>query len=110
MVIMMEEDNSIFFAVGDALVYLAEPIHKKYSTISIWGYPFSMYVSYDRFFNPLPLYAPVHILYDHFPIPPVALVLNGQPISQPKKQIRTFGRDFSKPCCGKELSKHLCEA
>ena len=52
MVIMMEEDNNIFFAGGDALVYLTKPIHKKYSTISIFGYPFSMYVSYDRFFNP----------------------------------------------------------
>ena len=110
MVIMMEEDNNIFFAGSDAVVYLAKPIHKKYSTISIWGYPFSKHVSYDRFFNPLPLYAPVHILYDHSPISPVAFVLNGQPISLPKKQIRTFGRDFSKPCCGKELSKHLHEA
>ena len=29
---MMEENNDIFLADGDALVYFAEPIHKKYST------------------------------------------------------------------------------
>ena len=34
---MMEE---IFLAVGDALVYLAGPMHKKYSTTIAWGYPF----------------------------------------------------------------------
>ena len=28
----MEENNDIFFAGRDALVYLAEPMHKKYST------------------------------------------------------------------------------
>ena len=29
---MMEEKNYIFLAGGDALVYLAEPMHKKDST------------------------------------------------------------------------------
>ena len=28
----MEGNNEIFLAGGDALVYLAEPVHKKYST------------------------------------------------------------------------------
>ena len=28
----MEENNNIFLAGGDALVYLAEPMYKKYST------------------------------------------------------------------------------
>ena len=49
----MEENSDIFLADGDALVYLAEPVHKKYFTTFIWGHPFSMYVSYNRFFNPI---------------------------------------------------------
>ena len=28
----MEENNDIFLVSGDALVFLAEPIHKKYFT------------------------------------------------------------------------------
>ena len=42
---MMEENNDIFLADGDALVYLAGPMHKKYSTEFVWGHPFSTYVS-----------------------------------------------------------------
>ena len=49
---MMEENNDIFFAGGGALVYLAEPMYKKYSATFVWGNLFSTYVSYDRFFNP----------------------------------------------------------
>ena len=48
----MMEENNIFLAGGDALVYLAGPVHKKYSTTFVWGHPFSSYVSYDRFSNP----------------------------------------------------------
>ena len=48
---MMEESNDIFVAGGDALVYLAGPMHKKYSTTFIWGHPFSTYISYDQFFK-----------------------------------------------------------
>ena len=52
---MMEENNDIFLAGGDALVYLAVPMHKKYSTTLVWGHPFSTYVFQDEFFNlPLP--------------------------------------------------------
>ena len=54
---MMEENNDIFLAGGDALVYLAEAMHKKYSTKFVWGHPLSTYVPYDQFFNPSP---PVH--------------------------------------------------
>ena len=43
-VIMMEENNDIFLAGGDALVYLTVPMHKKYSTIFVWSHPFSSYV------------------------------------------------------------------
>ena len=50
----MEENNDIFIAGSAVLVYLAEPMHKKYSTTFVWGHPFSMYVSYDRFFTPSP--------------------------------------------------------
>ena len=38
----MEENNIILLVGGDALVYLTVPMHKKYSTIFVWG----------RFFNP----------------------------------------------------------
>ena len=51
---MMGETNDIFLVAGDALVYLTEPMHKKYSTKLFWGNPFSTYVSYDRFFNSPP--------------------------------------------------------
>ena len=56
---MMEENNDISLGGGDALVYLTGPMHKKYSTTSVWGHPFSTYGSYDRLFNPPPflLYA-----------------------------------------------------
>ena len=40
-VIMMEENNDIFLAGGDALVYLAVPMHRKYSTTFVWRHPFS---------------------------------------------------------------------
>ena len=47
---MMAEYN-IFLAGGDALMYLAEPIHQKHSTF-VWNHPFSTCVSsYDQFFN-----------------------------------------------------------
>ena len=42
---MMEENNDIFLASGDALLYLAGPMHKKYSAKFIWDHPFSKYVS-----------------------------------------------------------------
>ena len=82
----MEENNDIFYTGSEALVYLAEPMHKKYSTAFSWGHPLSTYVSDDWYFNPLPLYAPVHILDDSPSIPPVAFVLNRWPISQPKNK------------------------
>ena len=45
---MMEENNNIFLAGGNALVYLAIPLHKKYSVTLVWGNSFSMYISYDK--------------------------------------------------------------
>ena len=37
-IIKLEENNDIFLAGGDALVFLAEPMHKKYSTTFVWGH------------------------------------------------------------------------
>ena len=34
----MEENNYIFLGGGDALVSLAEPVHKKYSTTFVWDH------------------------------------------------------------------------
>ena len=47
----MEENSDIFLAGGDALVYFARPVHKKFSTTFGWGHPFSTYVSLNQFFN-----------------------------------------------------------
>ena len=52
---MMEENKNTFLTGGDALVNLAEFMHKKYSTTFVWVHPFSMYVSYARFFSALPI-------------------------------------------------------
>ena len=45
-----------------------------------------MYASYDQFFNPLPVQAPVYILDDSLTISLVTYVLNGWPVSQPKNK------------------------
>ena len=74
---MMGETNDIFLVAGDALVYLTEPMHKKYST---------KYYLMTDFSTPLLLYAPVHNFDDLPSIPSVAHVLNGRPISQPKNK------------------------
>ena len=51
----MEQNNDIFLAAGDALVYLSGPIHKKYSTTFVCSHPSSTCLSYDWYFNLLPL-------------------------------------------------------
>ena len=60
----MGETNDIFLTGGDALVYLTETMHNKYSTKFVWGYPLVRTYLMTDFSTPLPLYAPVHIL-DH---------------------------------------------
>ena len=42
---MMEENKEIFLGSGDDLVYLAEPLYKKYTATFAWGHLFSTYVS-----------------------------------------------------------------
>ena len=42
---MKEENNDIFLAGGDALVYLARQMNKKHSTTFVWDHSFSIYVS-----------------------------------------------------------------
>ena len=49
---MMEENNDISLAGGDAIVYLAIPMDKKYSTTFVWDHLFSALVSQDKFFKP----------------------------------------------------------
>ena len=51
----MEKSNDIFFGGGYALVHLAAPILKKYSTTFVWEHSFSRYVFYDGYFNTPPL-------------------------------------------------------
>ena len=50
----MEEHNDIFLAGGDALVYLAIPMHKIFHNICL-AHPFSTYVSWTDFPTPSPL-------------------------------------------------------
>ena len=52
---IMEENNDIFVAGGDALVYLAGTMHTKYFTTFVWGYSFSAYIFYDQSFTPTPV-------------------------------------------------------
>ena len=62
----MEENNDIFIAGGNALVYLTESMHKK---AFVWGHSLSTYLPYDQSFNLLFLFTPVHILIDPPPFP-----------------------------------------
>ena len=50
----MGKNKDFFFAGGDALVYLAKPMLKKYSTKLLLGNQFSTHVSYERLFNSPP--------------------------------------------------------
>ena len=43
---MMEVNNDVLLAGADALVYLAKPMHKEYSTTFVWGHLFSTYIPY----------------------------------------------------------------
>ena len=69
---MTEENNDIFVAGGDALVYLAELMHKKYSASFVWDHPLITYISYERRVNPLSSVPS---------IPPVVYVLNEWTVS-----------------------------
>ena len=72
----MEEYNDIFLAGGDALVYLTEPMRKKYSTKLVWGHPFSTYIFYDLFFNsPFPVRTCKHLGWPPRPFPQLRMYL-----------------------------------
>ena len=51
----MEENSNIFLVSGDALVYLADQMHEKYSTKLFWVYPFNTHLSYDSYNSPSPV-------------------------------------------------------
>ena len=51
-ILVMMEENDIFFVGGDDSIYLAKLMHKKYSTKFVWGLSFAAYASYDQFFKP----------------------------------------------------------
>lgn len=94
---MVEENNDIILVGGDALIYLAEIMRKKYSTAFAWSHPFSTYLSYDRFFKRLSLYASVHILDDQAPLPspfPQLRTYLWMAYFSTRKQIRTFENHF----------------
>ena len=54
---MMEENNDIFLAGGDALVHLAVPMHKKYSTNFFWAIHLVRTMLVPIFQPPASLYA-----------------------------------------------------
>ena len=83
----MEENSLIFLAGGDALVCLAEPMHEKYSTKFVWGYPFSTYVPYDQFFNcPSPIYTCTHFGWLPSPFPQLpSYLMDGLFLNQKNK-------------------------
>ena len=83
---MIKENNDLFLADGDALGYLAKPVHKKYSTKLFWAIHLVRTYLLTEFLTALPLHAPLHIFDDLPSIPPAAYVLNGCPISQPKNK------------------------
>ena len=78
----MEESDDIVFAGGDALVYLAKPMHKKRFD---WGIHFVRNILWP-ILQPLPTVRTC----THFGWPPsillAAYVFNGWPISQPKSK------------------------
>ena len=79
--------------------------NKKFSTTFVWGHPFSKYVSYDQFFNPLPrgrICMHLGLPLSSPSIPLVAYVLSGWPISQLKKHsniVFTFKNRRKKNSC-----------
>ena len=82
---MMKENNNIFLAGSNAIVYLTKPVYKGYSTTFVWDHPFNTYVSYDQFFNPC---SPNTHLYTFWmtPLHSPICIHNGCLISQPKNK------------------------
>ena len=82
----MEEYVDVFIADSDALVYLAEPKHKKFRQNYFGAIHFVRTYLITNFSTPLPLWAPVNNFNDLPSISPVAYVRNIWPISQPKNK------------------------
>ena len=80
---MIEENNNIFLGGSNALVYLAELMHKKYSTKFVWGYLVRTYLV-TNFSTSLPLYVPVHMI--PLMTPCAVHILNGWLLFQPKNK------------------------
>ena len=85
----MEENNDIFLAGSNTLMYFGKPMYKKDSTTFASAHLLSTYISDDKFFNPSP---PVHI-FTHFGwLPPFfqlrTYLMDGLFLNQ--KQIRTL--------------------
>ena len=97
---MMEKTNDTFFPSVDALMYLVGPVHKKHSTTFVLGHPSSTYVSYDRFFKPLPLVC----IFTHLDKPSICvsdfidLVLSSPPLT-------FFGCDYFLYCFASEIQQ-----
>ena len=83
----MEENNDIFLAGGDALVYLAKPMHKNIPQhLFVAIHLVRTYLMTN--FQPPPPSPSMH-LYTFWMTPfilPIAYVLNGWRISQPKNK------------------------
>ena len=61
-VIVTKQNKDIFLVGSDARVYLAEPMHKKYSTKTVWIiHLVGTYLTTD-FSTPLSMYPPAYIL------------------------------------------------
>ena len=65
----MEENNNIFLAGGDALMYLAEPTHKKYSAAVFGAINLVRMYLMTNFSTSLPKYISVNSLDDLLPFP-----------------------------------------
>ena len=72
---MKKGNNDILLAGDDALEYLGEPMHKKYSMTFISDDPFSTCGSYDQFFDPFHI-PPYEHMYAFRVLPPFVYVIS----------------------------------
>ena len=82
---MKKKNNNIFLAGGDVLVYLAEPVHKKYSTTFVWAIHSVRTYFMTNFLTPSPS-THIYTFWTTILIPPASYVLNRWPDAQPKNK------------------------